>query len=212
MPAERKKSGYYYPNKFARLTIGAMQEVMGENGLNAILNLAGLSDYIGNHPPDNLEKEFDFADYTALNMALEEMYGPRGGRGLALRAGRTIFAGGLRAFGALAGVGDLAFKVLPLNAKLRVGVPALANIFMQFSDQISNVYDEGSDKIIYTLERCPMCWERKADRPVCFMGQGLLQEGLRWLSGGSEFKVDMDTCIAKGDDIGRYAIYKEPIS
>jgi len=87
MPPERKAAGYYYPNKFARITIEAMEEVMGENGLKAILNLAGLSHLIGNYPLDNLEKEFDFADFTALNIALEERYGPRGGRGLALRAG-----------------------------------------------------------------------------------------------------------------------------
>ena len=205
-------SGYYYPNKFARLAIEAMEEIMGQNGLNAILNLAQLSAYINNYPPDNLEKQFDFTSFTALNIALEDMYGPRGGRGLALRAGRAIFAGGLRSFGALAGVSDLAFKVLPLNAKLKVGVPAMANIFSQFSDQISNVYEEGGDKIIYTMERCALCWGRKTDRPVCFMGQGLLQEGLRWVSGGREFKVDMSTCVAKGDDMGRFVIFKEPIA
>lgn len=205
-----EKSGYYYPNKFARIILEAMEDVMGQNGLNAVLNLAQLSEYIGNYPPDNLEKEFDFADITALMIALEDMYGPRGGRGLALRAGRATFADALRGFGALAGVGDLAFKVLPLNAKLKIGVPAMANIFNQFSDQVSNVYEEGADKIIYTLERCPMCWGRKADRPVCFTGQGLLQEGLRWVSGGHEFKVEMSTCIAMGEDMGRYIIYKEP--
>ncbi len=208
MPPE--KSGFYYPNKFARITIEALEEVMGKNGLNAILHLAGLSDLINNYPPDNLEKEFDFAYFTALCTALEEMYGPRGGRGLALRAGRATFADALRGFGALAGVGDLAFKVLPLAAKLKIGLPAMANIFTQFSDQISNVIEEG-DKYIYTLERCPMCWNRKADRPVCYVGQGLLQEGLRWVSGGHEFKVDIMNCIAKGDDIGRYVVYKEPI-
>jgi len=210
MPPE--KSGFYYPNKFALITINAMEEIMGTNGLNAILNLAGLKQLVGNYPPDNLEKEFDFADFTALNVALEDMYGPRGGRGLALRCGRATFADALRGFGALAGVGDLAFKVLPMNAKLKIGVPAMANIFNQFSDQISHVYEEGTDRIIYTLERCPMCWGRKTDRPVCFVGQGLLQEGLRWVSGGHEFKVDMTTCIGKGEDMGRYVIYKEPVS
>ncbi len=210
MPLE--KSGYHYPNKFARLIIEAMEEIMGQNGLNAILNLAQLSEYINNYPPDNLEKQADFTHITALNIALEEMYGPRGGRGLALRAGRAIFAGGLRSFGALAGVSDLAFKVLPLNAKLKVGVPAMANIFSQFSDQISNVYEEGGDKIIYTMERCALCWGRKTDRAVCYMGQGLLQEGLRWVSGGREFKVDMTTCIAKGDDMARFVVFKEPIA
>ncbi len=207
MPPE--KSGFNYPNKFARITIEALEEVMGKNGLNAILHLANLSDLINNYPADNLEKEFDFAYFTALCAALEEMYGPRGGRGLALRAGRATFADALRGFGALAGVGDLAFKVLPLAAKLKIGLPAMANIFTQFSDQISNVRDDG-DKYIYTLERCPMCWNRKSDRPVCYVGQGLLQEGLRWVSGGHEFKVDLAACIAKGDDMGRYVIFKEP--
>ncbi len=207
-----EKSGYYYPNKFARIFIDAMEEVMGKNGLNAILHLAKLDTLIDNYPADNLEKAFDFSDFTALNVALEDMYGPRGGRGLALRAGRATFADALRGFGALAGVGDLAFRVLPLSAKLKVGIPAVANIFSQFSDQISNVYEEGNDRIVYTLERCPMCWQRKSDKPVCFAGQGLLQEALRWVSGGHEFKVDLTTCIAKGDDMGRYIIYKEPIS
>lgn len=206
-----EKSGFYYPNKFARIMIMAMEEIMGRNGLNAILNLAGLTELVDNYPPDNLEKEFDFADFTALNVALEDMYGPRGGRGLALRAGRATFADALRGFGALAGVGDLAFKVLPLNAKLKIGVPAMANIFNQFSDQISNVYEEGTDRIIYTLERCPICWGRKTDKPVCYVAQGLLQEGLRWVSGGSEFKVDMSTCIGAGDDMAKLVIYKEPI-
>ena len=85
------KSGFYYANKFTRITLQAYEEVMGKNGLNAILNLAGLSNLIDNYPPDNLEREFDFADFTAIHIGLEEMYGPRGGRGLALRAGRATF-------------------------------------------------------------------------------------------------------------------------
>src|SRR3989304_5966394 len=99
------KSQYHYANKIARITLKALEEVMGKNGLNAILNLARLPHLIDNYPPDN------FADFSAINLALEEFFGPRGGRGLALRAGRTAFADSLRNFGALAGVGDLAFKV-----------------------------------------------------------------------------------------------------
>ncbi|MBK8022538.1 MAG: 4-vinyl reductase [Chloroflexi bacterium] len=210
---DRPKSGFYYPNKFARLTMEAMEEIMGRNGLNTILRMAHLEHLNDALPPDNLDKQFDFADFTAVQVSLEEMFGPRGGRAMALRSGRKLFAGGLRSFGALAGVGDLAFKVLPLSAKLKVGVPALANIFTQFSDQISNVYDDGPEKLIYTMEkRCALCWNRKADRAVCFMGQGLLMEGLKWVSGGREFKVDMSTCIAKGDDMSRFIIYKEPVT
>ncbi len=205
------KSGYYYPNKFALIMLKALEDVMGKNGLNAILNLAKLSELIDNLPPDNLNKEFDFSDISAINQALEEMYGPRGGRGLALRAGRATFSDSLRNFGALAGVGDLAFKVLPLQAKLRIGAPAMAKIFSQMSDQISTV-EERESEIIYTIHRCPVCWGRKnVDKPVCFVATGLLHEGLKWVSGGNEFRVNESKCIATGDEVCEFVIQKTPI-
>src|SRR5512143_2577262 len=129
------RSGLYYPNRMGRLYFTALEEVMGTNGVNAILNLAGLDRFIGNYPSEDLERQFDFADFTALDMGLEQMYGPRGGRGLALRGGRVCFSRGLKGFGALAGVGDLAFRVLPLPIKLKIGLPALASVFSNFSDQ-----------------------------------------------------------------------------
>jgi len=133
------KSGLYYPNRFALITLEALEEVMGKNGLNAILNMAHLSHLVDNYPPTNLAREFDFSQYSMINIALEEMYGPRGGRGLALRAGRATFSDALRNFGAMAGASDLAFKVLPLQQKLKLGLPAMGKIFSTVSDQHSTV-------------------------------------------------------------------------
>lgn len=205
-------SGYYYPNKFALITLDALEQVMGKNGLNAILNLAHQPELIDHFPPDNLEKEFDFAQYSSINYALEEMYGPRGGRGLAQRAGRALWSDALRFFGALAGVGDLAFKVLPLPAKLRIGLPAMARIFTQISDQHSTVREEANE-IIYTIHRCPVCWGRSnLDKPICFIAVGLLQESLKWVSGGSEFRVNESKCIAMGHEVCEFVIQKIPIN
>ncbi len=204
------KSGLYYPNKIARIYLQAMEEVMGKNGLNAILNMANLTGLLEHYPPDNLNREFDFADYSALNGALEEMYGPRGGRGLSLRAGRASFAQGLRHFGALAGAGDLAFKVLPLGTKLKIGIPAMAKIFSQVSDQKSSV-EETPTEFRYTMKPCPVCWGRHSDKPMCHAGAGLLTEGLRWLSGGHEFRVQESKCIGCGDDACVLIVQKEPI-
>ena len=203
-------SGYYYTNMIVRFTLEAMEEIMGKNGLNAILNLAGLSHLIDNYPPANLKKEFEFADFSALMGALEEMYGPRGGRGLQLRAGRVGFARGGQKMGAMVGVGDLAFKVLPLAVKLKAGLPAMAKVFSQFSDQKSTVEDRG-EYYAYSMNPCPVCWGRTADRPICFAGKGLLEEGLHWVSGGRKFRVDEIECIAMGGESCTYAIYKEPI-
>lgn len=206
-----QKSGFYYPNKMGRIFLQALEEVMGKNGLNAILNLAGLNQYIDNYPPDNLNKEFDFAEISALLDALEQMYGTRGGRGLAQRAGRALFANGLKNFGALAGAGDLAFVVLPLSAKLKIGVPAIAKIFSTLTDQLSNVKDEG-DYFTYTLERCSMCHLRQSEKPTCHVATGILQEALKWVSGGHEFKIEMESCMACGDEMGKLRIHKDPIN
>jgi len=210
--ASIQKSGLAYPNKFGLILVRALEEVMGRNGLNAILNLGGLSHYIENPLPDNLEKGFDFAEVAAVNMSLEDMYGPRGGRGLSLRVGRAIFADGLRNFGALAGVGDLAFKVLPLQAKLRIGLPAVAKIFSTISDQHSTV-EEKENEFVYTIHKCSECHGRRGlDKPMCFIAAGILQEALKWVSGGNEFRVNESKCIAVGDSVCEYIIQKEPLS
>jgi predicted hydrocarbon binding protein len=206
------KSGYYNTNKFARIALVAYEDVMGKNGVNALLNLAGLSNLINNYPPDNLERQFDFADYTAIHIGLEEICGPRGGRGLALRAGRVTFKDVLKEYGALSGVGDLAFKVLPLQIKLRMGLNAAAKIFSQASDEMTTV-DETEDSFIWTVHRCPICWSRKGeDKPVCYLTTGLLQAILTWISQGAEFRVNESRCCAMGDTVCEYVIQKEPIS
>jgi predicted hydrocarbon binding protein len=205
------KSGLYYPYKFARIAILALKEVMGPNGLNAILNLASLTDLIENLPPDNLERKFDFADFSAISGALEVMFGQRGGRSLALRAGRATFDDGLKQFGALAGVGDLAFKVLPQQIKLRIGLPAMAKIFTQTSDQLSTV-QEKPDHFIYTIHRCPVCWGRHTEKPACNYAAGLLHSSLKWVSGGNEFRVMQSTAKSCGDENCQFIIPKEPVS
>ncbi len=207
----REKSGLYYNNMMARIYLDALEEVMGKNGTNAVLNLAGLGHLIDSYPRNNLEREFDFADFGALGQAIDDMYGPRGGRGLALRAGRATFADALSKFGAMIGIGELAFKVIPLGTKLKVGLRAMAETFSRFSDQHSEVLEQ-NDRFVYTIYRCPVCWGRTSDRPICYGAVGILQEGLRWVSGGKDLRVEEFTCHAKGDEYCRFDVFKEPLN
>ncbi|MFO8037183.1 MAG: 4-vinyl reductase [Anaerolineales bacterium] len=205
------ESGYYNSNKFARIFIESLKEIMGKNGLNAVLNYAGLSSLVDNYPPDNMDKAFDFAHFSMINIAMEEMYGTKGGRGLGLRAGRITFEDVLKDYGAMAGVGDLAFRVLPLQSKIRIGLQAMAKIFSEKSDQISYVEEE-EDHYKYIVERCPICWGREdAEHPVCFYMIGIIQEGLKWVSGGKEFRVNESKCSAMGHDHCEFVIFKKPL-
>lgn len=200
------KSGYAYPNKFGRLIILALGDVMGQNGIDTILETAELQDLKDNYPPDNLNKEFDFADLSSILIALELMYGARGGRGLANRAGRALFADGLKDFGAFAGLGDLALRMLPLNTKMNLGLPAFAKIFNQISDQVVMVEEDGNE-YLWKITRCPVCWGRTgSSKPVCDLAGGLLEESLEWASGGGRFNVVEEKCVAMGDDLCQFRI------
>jgi predicted hydrocarbon binding protein len=111
----------------------------------------------------------------------------------------------------MVGVGDLAFKVIPLGTKVKVGLRAMAESFTQFSDQHSEVEDK-SDHFVYTIHRCPVCWGRTSDRPICYGAIGVLQEGLRWMSGGKDFRVEEFECHAQGDPCCRFNVFKEPLN
>lgn len=201
---------YYYPNRMGRIILLSMEEVIGRNGINAVLNLASLSGLIENYPPDNTTADFSFSTLTSLTEKLEQVYGPHGGRGLALRVGRACFNYGVRQYGKQLGLTDMAFRLLPLPAKLQAGAKVFAQFFNTFTDQQVQIAEEDG-KLLWRIDRCPLCWERKAHEPVCHLAVGVLQEALYWLSGGKVFHVEEKTCIAAGDTACTIVIDLVPI-
>lgn len=201
---------YYYPNRMGRIILLSMEDVMGRNGVNAVLKLASLSSIIDNYPSDTTERGFSFDIVSSLTEILEQVYGPHGGRGLSLRVGRACFNYGVRQYGVQLGLTDMAFRLLPLPTKLWAGAKAFAELFNTFTDQQVRVEEENG-KLLWHIERCPLCWERRAHEPVCHLAVGLLQEALYWLSGGKVFNVEEKTCIAAGDPTCTIVIDKSPI-
>ena len=203
-------SGLYYPNRFARHFMLAMQEVMGRNGLNAILSMSGLESYIDQLPPDNMAKQFDFAYMAAMSEALEDMYGPRGGRGIALRIGQATFSSGMKNFGALAGMSQPAFKALPMPKRVDLGLKALAAVFTRFTDQQTTIEDN-DDHYLVTVDISPMAWGRSIEQPVSHALVGIIRECLRWSSHGYEFHVYELPRQTTGEENFLFKINKTPI-
>jgi predicted hydrocarbon binding protein len=205
-----ESQSFYYPNRMGRIILLSMEEVMGRNGVHAALKLASLPSLLDNYPPDDTKRAFPFKTVSALTDILEQIYGPHGGRGLAQRIGRVCFNSGLRQYGTQIGITEMAFRLLPLTAKLSAGANAFAELFNNFTDQKVRVEEEG-DKLLWHIERCPLCWERQTREPVCHLAVGLLQEALYWLSGGKVFNVEEKTCIAAGDVACTIVIDQTPI-
>lgn len=202
---------YFYPQHMGRIILQAMEEVIGRNGVNAVLNLTALGDLIDHYPPPTSELAFPFETVSRLHIGLEKAYGPRGGRGLALRIGRACFNYGLREYGSQLGLTEMAFRLLPLPTKLHVGAKSFADLFNRHTDQIVRL-EETDYQISWIIERCPLCWGRKTNDSVCHLAVGLLQESLYWLSGGKIFNVEETECIARGDPACTILVDKIPIS
>lgn len=201
---------YHYPNRMGRIILLSMEEVMGVNGVNAILNLASHPSLIENYPLDDAQPGFPFSTVSSLGEMLEQVYGPHGGRGLALRIGRACFNYGMRQYGTQLGLAEMAFRLLPLPLKLNAGAKALAGLFNNFTDQRVRIEEEGKS-LLWHIDRCPLCWERHTHEPSCHLAVGLLQEALFWLSGGKVFSVEEKTCIAAGDKTCTIEIDQTPI-
>ena len=97
--------------------------------------------------------------------------------------------------------------LMPISAPSPNSNPSLKRV-----EALTSTVEEFSDHYIYVIHRCPVCWGRKGEKPLCHAAVGLLQEGLRWVSGGHEFKVDELQCIAVGEPTCVFHINKEPVS
>jgi predicted hydrocarbon binding protein len=206
-----KPETFYYPNRMGRIILLSMEEVMGRSGMHALMKLAQLPEFVEAYPPDTTDLAFPFQSLSRITDVLEQVYGPHGGRGLATRIGRACFSYGMRQYGLQLGLTEMAFRLLPLPQKLNAGAQAFAGLFNNFTDQRVRVEIE-SGKILWHIDRCPLCWERKSQDPVCHLAVGLLQEALYWLSGGKVFNIEEKTCMAAGDDTCTLVIDQTPIA
>jgi predicted hydrocarbon binding protein len=202
---------FYYPQKMGRVILQGMEEVISANGLAGVLRLNSLEALAQNYPPASNERTFSFETVSAIQTAFELAYGPRGGRGVALRVGRASFKYGLKEYGSMIGLTEMAFRLLSLSTKLRVGTKTFADLFNKHTDQKVSI-EEQDGKILWKIERCPLCWERKADEPVCHLAVGLIQEALYWVSGGKVFNVEETACVAVGSAACTIVIDQTPIS
>src|SRR5574341_1412557 len=182
----KKEDGkFFYPNKWARVMLTSAEEVMGAQGVAALLNLAGMKELIGNYPPDNMKKEFSFEQVGKLQAGIWEMYGNRGARVFATRAGEQSFKDGLTQFKSVASAAQVAMKVGSLEGKMKLGMEFFSKFFNSVSDQVVEI-SEDDRHWVWTITRCPVCYGRKSDEPCCHLALGVLQAAAAWVSDGKK--------------------------
>ncbi len=191
-------------NALVRQALIAAQEVMGENGLNAVLRASGLERFIGDFPPEDLNPSIQASQYARLNAAIEEFYG-RGGRGMLRRIGKASFEYAVREQAALLGIAGAALKLLPERQRVKFILNSMVSALKKSNPQVEAWVDDSGERLAYLESTCAICQGRKSETPVCHLYVGSIGEAVRWAS-GREREIVETHCLAKGDPYCRFEI------
>jgi hypothetical protein len=191
-------------NGLVRQALMSAQEVMGENGLNAVLHSVGLDRYIGNFPPNDTNPGIKTVEYAKLNEAIEAFYG-RGGKGMLRRVGRASFQYGVREQGALMGVAGVALKLMAQKQRIKFVLNGMVDALKKTNPQVDAWVDESGERIAYCESTCAICLGRHSEQPVCHLYVGSVAEAVRWAT-DQDYEVTETHCIAKGDPYCRFEV------
>jgi predicted hydrocarbon binding protein len=191
-------------NALVRQALVLAQEVMGENGLNAVLRARGLERFICNFPPNDTNPGIKTVEYARFNEAIESFYG-RGGKGMLRRIGKASFQYGVREQGALMGVAGAALKLMPQKGRIKSVLNAMVNALKKTNPQVDAWVEEEGDKIAYCESTCAICLGRHSDQPVCHLYVGSIGEAVRWAT-DQEYEIAETHCVAKGDPHCRFKV------
>ncbi len=191
-------------NALVRQALVSAQEVMGENGLNAVLRSVGLARFIGNFPPNDTEPGIKTMEYARFNEAIEAFYG-RGGKGMLRRIGKASFQYGVREQGALMGVAGAALRLMPHKQRIKFVLNAMVSALKKTNAQVDAWVEEEDNKIAYCESTCAICLGRHSSEPICHLYVGSVGEAVRWAT-DQEYSIIETHCIARGDKYCRFEI------
>ena len=191
-------------NALVRQALIAAQEVMGENGLSAVLRASGLERFVGNFPPDDVNPSIQTSQYARLNAAIEEFYG-RGGPGILKRIGKASFEYAVREQAALLGVAGVALKLLPERQRIKFILTQMVGALKKSNAQVEAWVDDSSERVAYLESTCGICHSRTSETPICHLYVGSIGEAVRWAT-GREHQIIETHCLARGDPYCRFEV------
>ncbi len=191
-------------NALVRQALVSAQEVMGENGLNAVLRSVGLERFVGNFPPNDTNPGIMTVEYARLNEAIEDFYG-RAGKGMLRRIGKASFQYGVREQGALMGVAGAALKLMPVKGRIKFVLNGMVSALKKTNPQVDAWVEEEGGKIAYCESTCAICLGRHSDQPLCHLYVGSVGEAVRWAT-DLEYEIVETHCVAKGDKYCRFEV------
>jgi len=198
------------PNQLFYLAFTTVEDVVGKNGLNSVLNYTGLKKFINNNPPNTLDLEHPTEDFTRFVSGMILVFGENGARSMMLRSGMRSFQIMLNDFPGLfnlegveikKGTPDKLFKEY-----VRIQHTIIDAAKYIFGDDLYKQY-ETDDMAVLEISPCYWCMGLETKSPICHGEVGFKLGAARWIF-GKDIRIEETHCIAKGDPMCRFVMYR----
>jgi predicted hydrocarbon binding protein len=189
-------------SQIGKIMLDGIRDIVGQAGINTITHMAET-----HSAPANRER-LPFSELSTLQGVLEALYGPKGGQGIALRAGRASSSMIFRKFGQRMGLNNLDYRLLPTPTRIKTGLEALAGTVSTLCCEPFLTAEDG-EAWIWQAHTCPICWQRQSEKPACYFIVGLLQEFVTTISGGKIYNIVESECLASGAQACTFRIDKQ---
>lgn len=187
------------PNYFLHFSLRGIHDIMGTNGLNAILNITGLTKFRDNIPPNNEEIESNAVDVGKLIKGAIDLIGQNGAKAILKKAGRSGYRLSLDEAPELMGALGAELKKLPTDRE------RIASLMGAIGYDANRIFGEGHQELVpiddgfeIRIAECEWCWGITGmSLPVCFAELGLEEEAILWAT-GKLYDVTEIACRAMG--------------
>jgi predicted hydrocarbon binding protein len=176
-----------------RATIDATREILGDNGLKALLNYAKLGYILDSIPDYSFTKGYEEGEFSALTASFYSILGTSGAKALFRLIGKTIGGKVLSS-----GVFD-SLKDLPTDEKTL----KILEIYAMATGK-GKAFRDGTT-VVYDNPQCTACIGLKDASPVCTALNGMFDVYFAW-AGITDKRTVETRCIAVGDTTCRYEL------
>ena len=192
------------PNSQLRITLIVMQQVIGENNAQEILQNLDLGIDLSNLPPDDNEQTFPARDFASLLAEIDRTYAARGAR-ILTRIGRATFHQVLREQPNWMSTARRTMSIWKSSRRIELMLEAIMNA-QQNSNLPGESWIEHRNGQISIIEQdCSVCCGLESEAPICHLRTGFLSEAVNWAT-GTEYDLVETDCIAAGDPYCRYSV------
>ena len=197
------------PNQLLSLALTTMDEVMGRNGTNTILNYVNLQKFKDNYPPYNLELEQSSDDFARLLTGIIDVLGEKGARPILFRGGKRSFEIMRENYPNLWSLDGIE-PTEKTPDRLYKEFVNIQNIIVNASTQIfGDIFKlyESDDGLVLENHDCYWCKGLKAKEPICHGSVGFNYAIAEWIM-GEDARVEEVKCSAVGDDMCMFIMYR----